>query len=134
VVNPVFQQTVLKQEDENSPKWLEDADLGFGRTRYIGNDEKTFWKDLIKKYLLPLERNEAQQKRTQHELLELRNKMSLMFFMINGLFIVIIFTLQVSTLITSSIVPIIIFTLQVSTLITSSIVPTMKITPYNIEK
>lgn len=96
VINPVYRPTLVKQEDENTPKWLEDDDLGKGRTRYLGNDEKSFWKDLIKKYLLPLERNEEQQKKVQQELLELRNKMSMMFFMLNGLFIVIIFTLQVS--------------------------------------
>lgn len=86
---------MIHQEDENAPRWLDDSDLGFGRTRFLGKDEKTFWKDLIKKYLFPLERNEAQQKRVQQDLLELRNKMSLMFFMLNGLFIVIVFTLQV---------------------------------------
>lgn len=81
-------------DDENSPKWLDDSELGQGRTRYLGNDEKTFWKDIIKKYLLPLEKNEAQQKKVQQDLLQLRNKMGLIFFMLNGLFIVIIFTLQ----------------------------------------
>lgn len=44
----------------------------------------------------PLENNEAQQKKTQEDLIELRNKMSLMFFMLNALFIVIIFTLQLT--------------------------------------
>ena len=82
------------QEDENSPLWLQDFELGNGRTRYIGKEEKNFWKDIISKYLKPLESNEAQQKKTQENLLELRNNMSLMFFMLNALFIVIIFTLQ----------------------------------------
>lgn len=90
----------MQQEDENTPKWLDDDDLGKGRTRYLGNDEKAFWKDLLKKYLTPLEKNEAQQKKVQQDLLELRNKMSLMFFMLNGLFIVIVFTLQVKQLVT----------------------------------
>ncbi|XP_053386095.1 chitin synthase chs-2-like isoform X2 [Mercenaria mercenaria] len=94
VTNPLYKPTLVSHEDENTPKWLDDEDLGKGRTRYIGNDEKAFWKDLIKKYLLPLEKNEAQQKKVQQDLIELRNKMSLMFFMLNGLFIVIIFTLQ----------------------------------------
>ncbi|WAR10040.1 CHS2-like protein [Mya arenaria] len=40
------------------------------------------------------EGNEAQQVRVQNDLLELRNKMALMFFMLNGLFIIIVFTLQ----------------------------------------
>ena len=74
--------------------WLQDFELGNGRTRYIGKEEKNFWIDLIAKYLKPLENDEAQQKKTQENLIELRNKMSLMFFMINALFIVIIFTLQ----------------------------------------
>ena len=93
-VNPIYKPTLLPHEDENSPVWIQDFELGSGRIRYIGREEKTFWKDLIEKYLKPLENNEAQQKKTQENLIELRNKMSLMFFMLNALFIVIIFTLQ----------------------------------------
>ena len=84
----------MPHEDENSPVWIQDSTLGSGRIRYIGREEKTFWKDLIEKYLKPLENNAEQQKKTQETLIELRNKMSLMFFMLNALFIVIIFTLQ----------------------------------------
>ena len=93
-VNPIYKPTLLPHEDENSPVWIQDSGLGNGRIRYIGKEEKTFWKDLIEKYLKPLENNAAQQKKTQENLIELRNKMSLMFFMLNALFIVIIFTLQ----------------------------------------
>lgn len=93
-VNPIYKPTLMPHEDENSPVWIQDSELGGGRIRYIGKEEKTFWKDIIEKYLKPLENNEAQQKKTQENLIELRNKMSLMFFMLNALFIVIIFTLQ----------------------------------------
>ncbi|XP_052813937.1 chitin synthase chs-2-like [Mya arenaria] len=99
-INPVYKPTVFPSppttttSSENSPVWLDDDGLGQGRTRYLGNDEKSFWKDLIGKYLTPLEKNEAQQVRVQNDLLELRNKMALMFFMLNGLFIIIVFTLQ----------------------------------------
>ncbi|KAK3589760.1 hypothetical protein CHS0354_021088 [Potamilus streckersoni] len=92
--NPVFKTTIDPNDEELSPYWIQDSDVGKGRIRFISNEEKTFWRDLIDKYLFPLENNEAQKKQMQQNLIELRNKMSLMFFMINGLFIVIIFTLQ----------------------------------------
>ena len=70
--------------------------LFIGKIRYISKEEKSFWKDLISKYLYPLQHSDAHKQKMQDDLIQLRNKASLMFFMMNALFIIIIFSLQYS--------------------------------------
>lgn len=82
--------------EDDTPYWIHDPDFGHGKIRYLNKEEKTFWKDVVAKYLYPLENNEAQKKTMQKDLIQLRNKISLMFFMVNGLFVIIIFSLQYS--------------------------------------
>lgn len=93
--NPIYQQKALPHE-EDTPVWIHDPDIGHGKIRYINKEEKQFWKDLIRQYLYPLQEDKQKQKKMQADLLELRNKASLMFFMMNALFIIIIFSLQYS--------------------------------------
>ncbi|XP_041374240.1 chitin synthase chs-2-like [Gigantopelta aegis] len=91
--NPLYTDKPFIDE-ECSPFWIHDQDIGRGRTRYLGTEEIRFWKDLIEKYLKPLQVDDIKKKKMQKDLIILRNKMSLMFFMANALFIVVIFTLQ----------------------------------------
>ena len=44
-----------------NPFWLEDKQLGRGAVDYLSGAEVSFWKDLIKQYLYPLDANKAQQ-------------------------------------------------------------------------
>ena len=44
-----------------NPFWIEDKQLGRGPVDYLSGAEITFWKDLIEKYLHPLDANKAQQ-------------------------------------------------------------------------
>ena len=44
-----------------NPFWLEDKQLGRGAVDYLSGAEVSFWKDLIKQYLDPLDANKAQQ-------------------------------------------------------------------------
>ena len=55
----------------------------------------TFWKDLIKRYLFPIDLDKDKKERIETELKELRNKAVLAFFMLNVIFVVLIQTLQV---------------------------------------
>ena len=73
-------------DDEDIKKYKPDKPLE--------DDEITFWKELIDAYLKPLEEDAEKQKQTQQELIELRNKVCLIFILINSLFIIIVFTLQ----------------------------------------
>ncbi|KAL8576680.1 hypothetical protein ACOMHN_025155 [Nucella lapillus] len=81
-------------EGEFSPPWMMDNDLGSGKVRYLGTEETKFWKELIGRYLCPLENDPAHKKKLEEDLKLLRNKMSLMFCLLNALFIVIISALQ----------------------------------------
>ncbi|XP_052081155.1 chitin synthase chs-2-like [Mytilus californianus] len=99
--NPIFQQKALPHEDD-TPYWIHDADIGHGKIRYINKEEKHFWKELIRQYLYPLQSDAQQQKKMQTDLIQLRNKASLMFFMLNALFIIIIFSLQYSNAISGA--------------------------------
>ncbi|GFY72001.1 chitin synthase chs-2 [Trichonephila inaurata madagascariensis] len=87
-----------KQERDEliNPYWIEDKDLRRGEVEYLSPAELTFWKDLIEKYLFPLDSNKEQQARVASELKELRNKVVFGFFMFNALFILIVFLMQLN--------------------------------------
>ena len=77
------------------PYWLQDINsLGKGPVGMLGEEEELFWKSLISRYLIPISRKPEQQERTKKELLGLRNKVVIAFFMIDILFIALIQTLQ----------------------------------------
>ena len=44
-----------------NPFWIEDKELGRGAVDYLSGAEVSFWKDLIEKYLHPLDANKSQQ-------------------------------------------------------------------------
>ena len=44
-----------------NPFWLEDKDLGKGEVDYLSGLEVQFWKDLIEKYLHPLDADKQKQ-------------------------------------------------------------------------
>lgn len=50
-----------------NPFWIEDKKLGRGPVDYLSGSEVTFWKDLIEKYLHPLEVNKVQQVSSGYE-------------------------------------------------------------------
>lgn len=60
----------------------------------MDTDEDRFWKDLIEKYLYPLTHDRSYQDRVTADLVDLRNKVTFAFFMMNALFVLIVFLLQ----------------------------------------
>lgn len=81
-------------EAEYSPNWILDSDLGSGKVRYLGTEEARFWREVVARYLHPLPDDPVKKKKMEQDLKELRNKMSLLFFLLNALFIVVISALQ----------------------------------------
>uniref|UniRef100_A0A336MER8 chitin synthase n=1 Tax=Culicoides sonorensis TaxID=179676 RepID=A0A336MER8_CULSO len=79
-----------------NPYWIEDPDLKNGEVDYISSAEIMFWKDLIDKYLYPIDQNKEEQERIAADLKELRNKSVFAFFMFNALFVLIVFLLQLN--------------------------------------
>lgn len=57
--------------------------------------ELEFWRGMIHQYLYPLENNKNQQKKVKEELLDLRNESTFAFFMLNAIFVSIVFTLTI---------------------------------------
>nr|USH46112.1 chitin synthase chs-2 [Androctonus crassicauda] len=88
----------VKQERDDlvNPYWIEDKDLKRGEVEYLSGPEIQFWKELLEKYLFPIDQNKEHQARVAAELKELRNKVVFAFFMFNALFILIVFLLQLN--------------------------------------
>uniref|UniRef100_A0A665U5Q2 chitin synthase n=1 Tax=Echeneis naucrates TaxID=173247 RepID=A0A665U5Q2_ECHNA len=58
-------------------------------------EEMEFWVELQEKYLKPLPDDKQKQQKVRNDLLELRNKISFVFFILNALWLVATFTLQI---------------------------------------
>jgi hypothetical protein len=43
-----------------NPYWIEDRDLKKGEVDYISSAESQFWKDLLEKYLHPIDENKEE--------------------------------------------------------------------------
>ncbi|XP_046803681.1 chitin synthase chs-2 isoform X3 [Lucilia cuprina] len=87
-----------KQERDflTNPYWIEDPDLRKGEVDFLSSAELQFWKDLIDKYLFPIDNDPVEQARIAADLIELRNKSVFAFFMANALFVLIVFLLQLN--------------------------------------
>ncbi|MPC46765.1 hypothetical protein E2C01_040491 [Portunus trituberculatus] len=85
-----------ERDDLVNPYWIEDKALKRGEVDYMPGAEVQFFKDLIEKYLYPLLKNPQEQKQAEIELKELRNKSFFGFFMLNALFVLIVFLLQLN--------------------------------------
>ncbi|XP_053385767.1 chitin synthase chs-2-like [Mercenaria mercenaria] len=84
----------IESSDRRSLQNLVRAENVKGKRRKIKESEKVFWEQLIKKYLFPINEDKAHQEKTQHDLIELRNKVCLFFILVNALFVTIVFSLQ----------------------------------------
>uniref|UniRef100_A0AAR5P4N2 chitin synthase n=1 Tax=Dendroctonus ponderosae TaxID=77166 RepID=A0AAR5P4N2_DENPD len=82
-----------KRDDLVNPYWIEDPDVGKGEVEYLSSNEMQFWKDLLDKYLYPLDENKEEKARIASDLKELRDQSVFAFFMLNALFVLIVFLL-----------------------------------------
>ncbi|ESO85384.1 hypothetical protein LOTGIDRAFT_154879 [Lottia gigantea] len=91
---PLSKQNKRKNRDPNLPFWIEDHRLGKGEVRALDSDELQFWKDLIKKYLYPIDKDPEKEQQVKTSLQELRNNVVYGMCMINLLWIGINFIFQ----------------------------------------
>nr|XP_017102616.2 chitin synthase chs-2 [Drosophila bipectinata] len=87
------------QETSNGAKnyphgWLNDPLLVNSELGEIPIKENKFWKDVIKEYLKPLELSREQKQLMDDGLKELRNMIAFAFVMVNAIFVLIVFLLQ----------------------------------------
>ncbi|WAR10593.1 CHS2-like protein [Mya arenaria] len=95
--NPMFQEEKQKVRDRMvDPYWIEeDQDIRlYKKADNLSQDENQFWWELIDAYLKPLEEDAKKKEEIKADLLELRNKVCLIFILINSLFIIVVFSLQ----------------------------------------
>ncbi|RVE50442.1 hypothetical protein evm_004867 [Chilo suppressalis] len=85
-----------QRDDLINPYWIEDPELKKGEVDFLSPSELSFWKELIDKYLYPIDANKEEQARIAGDLIELRNKSVFAFVMFNALFILIVFLLQLN--------------------------------------
>ncbi|XP_011705416.1 PREDICTED: uncharacterized protein LOC105460624 isoform X2 [Wasmannia auropunctata] len=94
------QVSITSSQDQSSylisPYWLQDERLRRGIVDFLSNDEEEFWKDLIGKYLRPIESDEESQNKITQELMNCRDAYLLKFFMLNALFVLIVFLMQLN--------------------------------------
>ncbi|KAJ8929966.1 hypothetical protein NQ314_017289 [Rhamnusium bicolor] len=82
-----------RRDDLVNPYWIEDPDVGKGEVEFLSSNELQFWKDLLEKYLFPLDENKEEKARIAADLKELRDQSVFAFFMMNALFVLIVFLL-----------------------------------------
>ena len=87
-------ENIVTRNDLVNPFWIEDKDLKNGKQSHLNDHEIKFWEELIGKYLQPLIKDEAKEKKQQEELITLRNQMVFSFFMLNAIFVLVVFLLQ----------------------------------------
>ncbi|KRZ13519.1 Chitin synthase 3 [Trichinella pseudospiralis] len=104
---PVFEEELIDEDfdvqslysNEDSGKnvefWMDDIHIRANQREQLDVDEEKFWKDLRAKYLFPLNQDPKHQARVAAELTELRNQISFGFIMVNALFVLIVFLLQI---------------------------------------
>nr|AFK08615.1 chitin synthase 2 [Locusta migratoria] len=94
----VTSETKEERYDDVNPVWIEDRKLKKGEIDFLSKTEKIFWIDLIERYLKPLfedhEENKAEKARITKDLKALRDTCVFAFFMMNALFVLVVFLLQ----------------------------------------
>ncbi|GIY35245.1 chitin synthase chs-2 [Caerostris extrusa] len=81
-------------QPDNIEYWLTDRSLKNSPIKRLSEEEKVFWTQLIKTYLYPLADKPEEKAKVTKQLLDLRNKVVFGVLMLNSLFILIVFLLQ----------------------------------------
>ncbi|OTF70621.1 hypothetical protein BLA29_000372 [Euroglyphus maynei] len=76
------------------PRWIHNEHLKNASTVPIDEDEEQFWTIFIEKYLKPLDKNVEHEKKVQSELINLRNRAFFAMSIINIIFVLFVYLLQ----------------------------------------
>ncbi|CAG7817051.1 unnamed protein product [Allacma fusca] len=85
-----------RRDDLMNPYWIEDRELKRGEVDFLPGHEIQFWKDLIEKYLKPIDADKKKEAMIAQQLSELRDRSVFFFFMINAIFVLIVFLMQLN--------------------------------------
>ena len=87
-------KTKVKRDDLVNPAWLEDTGTGSGPITALDNRENIFWRQVIRIHLKPIEKNKVKEKQMEEALVSLRNSIVFAFLMLNFLWNIVIFQMQ----------------------------------------
>ncbi|UJR37230.1 hypothetical protein I4U23_029939 [Adineta vaga] len=87
-------QVVIKRDELVNPAWIFQESLQDSKVVMLDPREVKFFQDVIGRYLYPLVEDKDHQKKMVSDLKGLRNNCCFVFFMLNTLWIVIIFSFQ----------------------------------------
>lgn len=73
-----------KRDDLINPYWIEDPELKKGEVDFLSPAELSFWKDLIDKYLYPIDANKEEQVKKNNSMRGVR-KIELVFIPDTGI-------------------------------------------------
>ena len=94
ITRPGESPNVLKRDELINPAWIFHESLNESDVAMLDPRETKFFQQVIDRYLFPLVEDKDHQKKVVQDLKALRNNGCFIFFMINTLWLVIIFTLQ----------------------------------------
>ena len=90
----VMKPPKIKRDELRNPRWMEEPAIGDGDIRFLDAQETTFWKQLLKMHLHPLDKDKKKEAKDAADLVSLRNNIVFGYLMLNFLWIVLIFQLQ----------------------------------------
>ena len=85
---------MMKRDELVNPAWIFHESLRESEVVMLDGRETKFFQQLIERYLYPLVEDKDHQKKVVRDLKSLRNNACFIFFMINTLWLVVIFTFQ----------------------------------------
>lgn len=94
------EESSIESEPDKSinllPDWIYDPEIRNGDTKTLPVAEEVFWKDLIEKYLKPIDMTDKEKKDVQVILMGLRDMCVFAFMMFNAFFVLIILLFQLN--------------------------------------
>jgi len=85
----------LQPEELDSPSWLTSTTCGVGPIKRLNDRENIFWKQIIAKYLHPINEDKIHQEKVENDLRNLRNNVVFGFFMSSAVWVAMAMQLQI---------------------------------------
>lgn len=85
----------MRDHVAENPSWLKSSLCGFGPVKQLPEREEIFWRQIIGKYLYPINEDKAHQEKVKNDLINLRNNVVFGFFMTSALWVALAMQLQI---------------------------------------
>lgn len=85
----------MREEENEHPSWLKSGTCGLGPIKRLHEREESFWRQIIRKYLHPINEDKTHQEKVESDLKNLRNNVVFGFFMTSALWVALAMQLQI---------------------------------------